>query len=65
MFALPQTPIPPSGASVDVLTVDSPSPEQQWASGASSGWGESPRGELDFGTDRDIEDLTKQLERER
>ncbi|XP_064392679.1 merlin-like isoform X2 [Halichondria panicea] len=54
----------PSGASVDVLTVRSPSPEQQWANDATGGWGESPRAELDLVADRDIEDLTKQLEKE-
>lgn len=56
---------PPSGASVDVLTARSPSPMHQWASETvESGWGDSPHRELDFGTDRDIEDLTKQLEKE-
>ncbi len=55
----------PSGASVDVLAVRSPSPEQQWENGATGGWGESPKAELDFVADRDIEDLTKQLEKER
>ena len=51
---------------MDVLTARSPSPMHQWTGGSvGSGWGESPHGELDFGADRDIEDLTKQLEKER
>ena len=55
--------VPPSGASVDVLTARPLSPDQ-W-SGSPDQWAESPHAELEFGPDGDIEDLTKQLEKER
>ena len=57
------TKVPPSGASVEVLTARPLSPDQ-W-SGSPDHWAESPHAELEFGPDGDIEVLTKQLEKER